>query len=286
MKAKSRGFLKNLIILAVILAVSGLVYYLSVISSVYFYQRKYIFLPPDLGKETPADFRVPYNEIYFESDGLKLMGWWASHGEDRPALLYTHGNGASLSLLAHVSKLLYDYGWNVFMFDYRGYGKSELRGTTISEENIYRDSKAAYEWVRSKSKGQKIVLWGHSLGSSIAARLSADYQVDGLILEGAFTSMFDMAKHRFSTLPIFDFMIWDKFDTKSHVKNRKFTPVLFIHGEEDSVIPISLGRETFSAAAQPKEFIAIPNMDHNQFPDFEPRYREQIKEILASWQIF
>lgn len=285
MNAKIASFLKNALILGLIITAALAVYYSANVASVYLYQRSYIFRPVALGKDTPADFGAPFVEIRFKSGELDLMGWWLSHGPNRPVLLYCHGNAASLSLLAEVSRLLYDYGWNVFMFDYRGYGKSELGGTTIKEETIFKDTEAAYQWARAQAKGEPVVVWGHSLGSALAARLAASHKVNGVVLEGAFSSMYDLAKHKFWDLPIFEFMIWDPFQTDKHVQNRHGAPVLFIHGEKDSVIPIDFGRKTFEAASQPKEFIAIPGMEHNEFPSYEKQYHQQIAEVVRSWGV-
>ncbi len=257
-------------LLFILLAYCGMVSYL------YVNQRNLIFIPK------PFDESVKYifSDVYLDSkDGAKIHAWWVK--SDNPigvSLVYCHGNAAVLSSLIHVAEIFKGYGFDTILLDYRGYGRST--GGTLSESGAVSDVVAAYNWV-TKEKNQPVILWGHSLGSSICANAAKNLDIKGLILEGAFTSIFDMARKNYPYVPIIEALFLDRFDTESYI-NR--TPKLFIHADNDSVVPKELGEKLFAGAPEPKKWIEIPKIDHNDFPDVADQYKEEIlfwvKDVL------
>ena len=136
----------------------------------------------------------------------------------------------------------------------------------------------------AKSKGipdNRIIIWGHSLGSSIAAELATQTHPAGLILEGAFPSIYAVSRQRNPWLLVFPFMIEDKFETDQYVKERS-CPLLETHAEKDTIIPIELGQKVFDAAASPKQWLVIQGIDHNDFPSVAYQYKEPIQDFVKT----
>lgn len=255
------------LIIVVLLSYSAVVVYL------YSNQRNLIFIPRSF------DESVKYSaqDVYLKSsDGADIHAWWVP--SDKPigiTLIYCHGNAAVLSSLVHVAEIFKEYGFDTLMLDYRGYGRS--KSGKLSEDGAVKDVIAAHTWVK---KSQPIVLWGHSLGSSICANAARFMKIDGLILEGAFTSIYDMARHTYPFVPIFRGLLLDQFDTASYLTD---VPKLFIHAEHDSIVPIELGKKLYENAPVPKTWITIPGIDHNDFPDVAEQYKAQILEWVGSY---
>lgn len=246
-------------------------------------QRTMVFHPVPRDGTTPAQFGLKeYQEVSFpSSDGVSLTGWWIEHPKKesaRPILLYCHGNADCVSNLAQVSKIFYDFGFDALIFDYRDYGNSQK--APLSEAALDQDALAAYTWVKSKDIPEnRIFIWGHSLGSSIAARLASQTQPAGLILEGAFPSVLAVSRQRKPWLWVTDFMILDKFDTEKYVQERT-CPLLDTHAEKDTIIPEELGKRVFEKAAQPKEWLEIKGIDHNDFPSVAYQYKKPIEDFV------
>ena len=256
--------------------------YFTVVLSFWADQRNLIFMPTQLNGTTPKSFGfTDYEDVQFKNPaGQTLYGWWVRHtdGQTRPVLLYCHGNAANLSLLAEVSKLFYDFGFDALVFDYRSYGASEGTKSDLSEKALDEDALTAYQWLKAKGiDDHNIIIWGHSLGASVAAELATQTHPAGLILEGAFPSVYEVSRSRFPWLLMFPFMIHDPFQTDVYVTQRT-CPLLEIHGESDRVIPISLGKMVYQAAKEPKKWISVPNMNHMDFPGLASQYQPTIMD--------
>jgi pimeloyl-ACP methyl ester carboxylesterase len=234
-----------------------------------------------MGKACPSDYGVEFESVKIVNpEGIQLHGWWVPQlNPDSLHLLYCHGNAAVLSDLAHVAKIFYDWGFSVLFVDYRCYGLSQ--SGKLSEEGLVEDAIAGYDWLVQKTGKSVDVVWGHSLGSSIAANVATQRSVPSLILEAPFESIASMAKQRFPWLPIFPQLIPNQFATGLYVKNYKInTKTLVIHGVTDSVVPYNQGEKVFSLIDKDKQFISIPSMDHSEFPDLAPLYKDQILSWL------
>lgn len=259
--------------------------YCTAISFLVVRQRSYIYRPGTIGAATPADYAVPFEKLRIPNGrGGELAAWWLRHddSEIRPTLVYCHGNSANLSLLAEVSSIFYGWGWNALLFDYTGYGASSPASDGFSEDYLLQDAQRAYDWAKSRGLESQILIWGHSLGSSVAARLAAQNHPAGLILEGAFPSIVTVARQRYPWALIFPFMLLDRFDTATYVLKRNF-PLLVIHAELDGVIPAAFGRQVFDAASEPKQWLLVPSIGHKDFPSVARNYADFFRKLGISW---
>lgn len=231
-----------------------------------------IFFPAryPLGVWDPAQLGVDATEHSLRTaDGLTLYAWWfpARGDGDRdadagnePVLLWAHGNAGNLTGRAVHADAIAQRGLSVLVFDYRGYGKSEGRP---SEQGIYRDIEAAYEFLVNELgvAPQRIVLLGRSLGAAPAARLATRVPHAGLVLIAPVPSARRMARRMFGGLPV-DLLVRARFPVTEWVAQRA-TPLLVMHGDADDIIPLDYGREVFAAAAEPKQFVTLANAGHN-----------------------
>jgi len=222
--------------------------------------ESHVFFPDRTIEQTPTDFGLRYEDIWFESgDGVRLHGWLVPAPAPTHLLLFCHGNAGNISHRLDNVKLLHQRGITVFLFDYRGYGRSDGR---ISEQGFYLDSEAAHQVARrwTEQHKTKLVIFGRSLGGIAATHLGATQSCDGLILESTFTNMGAMARVLYP-LPFTERFLKHRLDALGEITQVR-TPILFIHGDQDKVVPIKLGLELYEAAPSPKEFVTVPGAGH------------------------
>ena len=243
------------LILIILLAV-GLFYF--------FYpqvENFFVFYPQSSFDSVPADWDMRYEDIYFDTEDKKrLHGWFFPLEGDAPVILFCHGNAGNISHRLENVKFLLDQQLQVFIFDYRGYGKS---GGRPSERGLYRDGLAAYDFLVNQKKisPDRIVPFGRSLGASVVIEISLGREVKSLILESAFTSTKGMAK------TLFPFMLlspllpahYNNLEKIAQVK----VPKLFVHGEDDEIVSFSMGQKLYQAAKSPKYFYPLKGAGHN-----------------------
>ena len=225
-----------------------------------FSEKGIVFFPDPHLVGTPQDVGLEYEDVWFEAaDGVQLHGWWVPVA-GAPFLVWLHGNAGNISHRLENIKLLHDLvGVQVFIFDYREYGRSQGR---ISREGTFLDAAAAYRYVAETREvpAEDIVLFGRSLGTALATDLAVKHPCRGLILESAFTNSSDMAKMLAPFL--FDWRPRVPYDNLGKIAQVK-APVLIIHGSEDEIIPVEMGRRVFAAANSPKDLYIIPGAHHN-----------------------
>ncbi|MBX7138814.1 MAG: alpha/beta hydrolase [Oligoflexia bacterium] len=249
-------------------------------------QRSFIYHPGPPGKASPADYGVAFEEVKFpSSDGVEISAWWLEHKDRKhsPVLFYCHGNGAVLSSLAQVSSIFFNFGWDVLLFDYRMYGKSGQGNGKLSEELLQRDAESGYQWLIQRGTAEsRIVVWGHSLGSSVAALLASRHRPAGLFLEGSFPSMFAMARERYPEILVPPFLIFDRFATAEYLRQHSF-PVMVLHASQDEVIPLTMGERVLEAISEPKRWVMIDGIGHNDFPAVIHSYRDLLVGSVKEW---
>ena len=225
-----------------------------------FSEKGIVFFPDSVLVGTPGDYGLAYEEVWFTAeDGVKLHGWWVPK-EGAPVLLWFHGNAGNISHRLENLKLLWELvGVQVFIFDYREYGLSAGR---ISREGTFKDAAAAYRYLTEGRgvPGEEIILFGRSLGTALATDLAVKLPCRSLILESAFTNSAEMAKLYAPFL--FDWRPKVPYDNLGKIGYVK-VPVLVIHGSQDEIIPVDMGRRVYEAAPEPKELYIIPGAHHN-----------------------
>jgi uncharacterized protein len=248
------------------IAILLLIVYLVICALLFFFQTRRLFFPDPQVTETPKTYGLQYEEVNLPvADSGNLNGWWIPAAKpDAPVILYLHGNGANIGANAEQAHRLRELGFSVFLFDYRGYGKSS--GSFPSEQRLYEDAQQAWNYlVKTRHvEPKKLVLYGHSLGGAIAIETASQHpEVAGLIVESSFTSMLDMTK-RVPWTAYFptNLLLTQRFESFSKVPSLKM-PVLFIHGQVDRTIPYEMSEKNYAVAPQPKQLLLIPNGDHD-----------------------
>jgi len=225
-------------------------------------EEKFIFHPHPHIHQTPRDAGLAFDDVYFTTeDGVRLNGWFVPYRGAGATLLWFHGNAGNISHRVENIKLLHGkVKVNIFIFDYRGYGRS---AGTASEEGTYRDGAAAIEYLRQRYavEGARLVLFGRSLGAAVAAEMATRIDCAALILETPFASIREMARDVFPFLPIGP-LLRTRYDVVEKIRRIK-SPLLVLHGERDEVVPFNQGKMVFDAAPQPKSFYTIAGAGHN-----------------------
>jgi fermentation-respiration switch protein FrsA (DUF1100 family) len=226
------------------------------------FDRFFVYHPdPWLEKDWRGLSGVPLEDIWFQAaDGTKLFGWYVEGPADAPVILWCHGNAGNVINRLDNLRSLFRSGLSVFIFDYRGYGRSKGRP---SEQGLYQDALGAYEYLTRirMIRPERIVLFGRSLGAAVAAELAVQRPAAGLILESAFPSIEAVGRFHYGGLPV-HWLIGAEFwliDRLPHLS----LPKLFIHGDRDDIIPVELGRQVFEAAKPSKSFYVVAGADHN-----------------------
>ena len=227
-----------------------------------FPEKGTVFFPDSFMIGTPADWGLAYEEVFFETeDEIKLHGWYVPHEDSRATLLWFHGNAGNIShRLENLALLHARVGVNIFIFDYREYGRSEGE---ISKAGTFRDAFAAFGYLctRAELDPSRIILFGRSLGTALATAVAVEHSCLGVILESAFSSTDDVMRMYFRFLPPLP-PGTVKYDTVSLI-GKVTAPKLIIHGEYDEIIPLWMGQRVYEAARDPKEFYLIRGAAHN-----------------------
>ena len=227
------------------------------------FEHSQVYHPDRVLTATGAELGRPFENVLFKSsDGAELHGWFFPANTNSPrthlAMLVCHGNAGNIGHRLDTCAALLTTGVNVFVFDYRGYGRSQGRP---SEEGTYRDVVAAYEWLRQRGfPGTNIVAFGESLGGGVAAELAVREPVGGLVLQSTFTSIPDIGAELFPWLPV-RWLGKIQYDTRAKLSRLK-VPVLVMHSRADEMIPFHHGQRNIAAANEPKLFWELTG-DHN-----------------------
>jgi fermentation-respiration switch protein FrsA (DUF1100 family) len=255
-----------------LLFVSGIFLLFKLENFLIFYPDRY-----PVGNWTPSTIN-PEDAWIETEDGEKLHGWYVTAANPKAVVLYSHGNGGNITGLADYLKLLTEkLNLTVLAYDYRGYGKSS---GSLGLKGILKDAEAATRWLAKKSgvPTTDIIQIGRSLGGGVAIQTAIKFESKALILENTFSSISGMGKRIYPWLPVNLLLSYD-FNTLKDIKNYKGS-ILIIHGDQDEIIPYSMGEEVFEAANQPKKFLNIPGGRHNDFPP--PYYFIEMDQLIQS----
>lgn len=230
-------------------------FYVAALAALFVFQRRILFRPdpgPPLiqlaGVASLTEVRIP------TPSGPGRLAWWlppAADGPAAPVVLYCHGNAGHIGHRGERIRRFAALGWGVLMPEYRGYGGNP---GTPSEPGLIADASAALADLRARGiAGPRIVLWGESLGSGVAAAIAAreGTAIGAVVLETPFTSITDIAKARYRFAPV-DLLLKDRFDSLARIPAIQ-APILIATAGRDTIVPPAMGRVLLSAAAAPAE---------------------------------
>jgi fermentation-respiration switch protein FrsA (DUF1100 family) len=218
-------------------------------------------------------------------NGTRIHAWWCPVKNWQPthgAMLYCHGNAGNLSYRSEAIALWQQaLGVAVLIFDYPGYGRSE---GTPTEAACYASADAAYEFLTRTLNvpTERVLIYGGSLGGGVAVDLASRQPHQALILVKTFTSIPDAAQSVYPWLPA-RWLVRNRFDNLQKI-GRCTRPVFIAHGTTDRLVPFAHGKRLFEAASEPKEFLAMTGLDHNDglSPEFFSRLRSFLNETTSA----
>ncbi|MDP6563218.1 MAG: alpha/beta hydrolase [Alphaproteobacteria bacterium] len=237
-----------------------LVAYAALVAGCTVIQRSMMYFP-DRTLGPPADYGAPAMRVVrlATRDGLELTSWYQPAREGFATIVYFQGNGGNIGNRIYKTRQLMAAGYGLLLVGYRGYGGNDGKPT---EDGLYDDGRAALAFLAEQGiPPERTVLLGESLGTGVAVRMAAEHDVAAVMLEAPYTSTADVGQAAFFFLPV-KLLIYDRFEAVEQIA-RIEAPLLVVHGERDSTIPVRFGRRLFEAAVEPKEGRFLPNADHN-----------------------
>jgi fermentation-respiration switch protein FrsA (DUF1100 family) len=239
------------------LFIVGITAYLAIGALMFFAQRALMYFPERV-RTAPAAAGLPQaQEVMLDTaDGEKIIAWHVAPRGDKPVVIYFHGNGGSLRLRVDRFARLAADGVGLLAVSYRGYGGSTGSPT---EAGLIEDARAAYAFAAERYPG-RIVPWGESLGSGVAIALAAEKPVAKLILDAPFTSALDIAASAYPFLPV-RFLMKDQFRSDLRIAQVQ-APVLILHGDADSVVPITYGERLLAMIPGKKQMVRFAGGQH------------------------
>jgi fermentation-respiration switch protein FrsA (DUF1100 family) len=243
------------------------------------YEHFKVYRPRDKFVAFPDNYNIEFEDINFSSRDKVLLNGWFIRGVSEKVILFCHGNFGNISSRLDIIQELRLLGYNVFIFDYRGFGKSN---GVPSEEGLYYDALGAYDYLKERGYANSdIILFGRSLGGVVAiflASLIKDFS--GLIVDSSFSSSQDLSYDLFG-FKFPRFMISNRLESLKRIKDIKI-PKLIIHSENDNLIPFHHGKKLFETANEPKKFLKIKGFHNSCILDSKDIYMAGIKGFLES----
>jgi fermentation-respiration switch protein FrsA (DUF1100 family) len=233
--------------------------YAAAVAAVYFSQRLLMYPAPQTTRVAPAAAGFPEAEevVVDTRDGEKVIVWHVQPKQGKPVVLFLHGNGEVLAWRVPRFRAIVADGTGLVAPSFRGYGGSTGSPT---EPGLLNDGVAAYEFTAARYPAARIVPWGYSLGSGVAVAIATTQPVGKLILEAPYTSAVDVAASAFPFLPV-RWLMRDRFRSDERIAVLK-APLLMMHGENDTVIPVRFGRRLYDLAPGRKRFVSFPLGTH------------------------
>ena len=258
-------------------------------------QRSWIFQPSDRSWGASAELARDMHDVWIKFDSaitrrpVKLHGLWLPtgvkqpgwNGAQAPLLLYLHGARWNVTGSAPRIRRMQELGFSVLAIDYRGFGKSspDLPSETMAQE----DARAAWDWLAAQHPGQPRYIFGHSLGGAVAIELASRVDDEaGTIVEGTFTSIADvLGTMKWGWLPLAP-LITQPFDSMEKV-TRLGSPLLVVHGTDDSTILPALGRKLYETAHEPKAFVLVDGGSHHNTNTLgQSQYRVALASLFGA----
>lgn len=262
-----------MIVIKIIIIIACL--YIFICAALFLLQEKIIFFPEKLNNNFRFDFKGRYQEMNVPmKDGKLMSGLLFKADSPKGLIFYLHGNAGSLNAWGDVATTYTRLHYDVFMLDYRGYGKSE--GTITSEVQLFEDVQNAYDELKKLYPEEKIIVLGYSIGTGPAAKLASENRPKMLILQAPYYSLVDMMKKMYPVIPTF--ILKYKFHTDEYIKKCTM-PIVIFHGNQDEVINYNSSVRLQELQKSKAELIILNRQGHNGMTD-NPVYQMELRRIL------
>jgi len=255
-----------------------IIIYCSAGIAFYYLQEKLLFHPVPLPSDYQYKFNVPFKEINIPlnaKDNLNLVQFFPKDSTPKGVVLYFHGNRDNINRYAKYAVNFTKHGYEVWMIDYPGYGKTTGK---LTEQNLYMQAEEMYKLANTKFEKNNIIVYGKSLGSGIGSWLASKNTCKQLILETPYYSIPDLFSTYAPIYPV-NAMTHFKFPNGEYLKEVK-APVIILHGSADGVIPISCASKLKNVLKPGDEFVTIDKGSHNDLNDF-PLFHEKLDSVLS-----
>lgn len=224
-----------------------------------FFQEKIIFIPEKLNKKYKFEFENIFEELNFKTkDNTVLNGLLFKAKKSKGLVFYLHGNAGSLKNWGYISELYTNLDYDIFILDYRGFGKSE--GEINSEKQLFQDNQFVYDELKKEYSEKNIIIIGYSIGSGMACKLASENNPKHLILKAPYYSFTDLVKNKYPFVP--SFILKYNMDSNKFIKNCKM-PITIFHGDNDNVIYYGSSIKLKNQNKDKINFITLKGQSHN-----------------------
>jgi alpha-beta hydrolase superfamily lysophospholipase len=263
-------FLRTGFTLAAVLSSIAAIFYGGMLTVLYLSQERLLFRAAVLPGDHRFKFSQPFEEIRIPVPGAILNALYFPQQDSRGLVFFLHGNAGNVETWTTGLDFYQRVGYDLFMLDYRGYGKST--GSMRSEAELHADVRAAWDAIAPRYGGKPIVVYGRSLGSGLAASLARDVHPALLVLVSPYTSIAAAAKRSYPLAP--EWLLKYPLRTDAIIGDVT-SPVVLLHGRDDALIPSSDSEHLQALARSPVELVLIDGAGHNDIHRF-PAYVDAI----------
>lgn len=251
----------------------------GILALMYVNQEKLIFHANPLPKDHLYEFDADFEELTLKSfDGVSLNALLfkadRNKGQSKGLVFYLHGNAGNLQGWSSIAEIYTSRGYDLFLLDYRGFGKSG--GKIDSEEQLFKDMDVAYQAMKKRYPENNIIVCGYSIGTGLAAWLASQNHPKALLLQAPYYNLQAMANQRYPFVP--DFLLEYHFDTAARLPQIQ-CPIWMFHGDKDQVIPVFHSEKLSRLLKSSDRYVVIPGQDHFQF-NLNETFQSHLDELL------
>jgi len=251
--------------------------YIAGLTLIYFNQEKFIFLPTKLDQNYVYHFQDNFEEINLKtSDDININALLFKTDNPKGVIYYLHGNSGNLSGWGDLAGLYLELGYDFFVIDYRGFGKSG--GKISNEQEFYSDAQLGYDFIKNSYRENEIVIIGYSIGTGAASYLASKNSPKLLILQAPYYNLTEISKTRMPFVP--SFLLKYKFENNVHLNNTD-CPVYIFHGDKDQTIFYEDAVKLKEHLKEKDEYITLKGQRHNGINE-NVEFIEKSKVILSS----
>jgi len=260
----------------ILLGITGLLIFGNLLTGPF--QHWFIFRPRTLPPDYTLELPHPYQEHWLDAThrGRIHLLWFQNPDPPKGLVLYFHGNASTVDSWNPTLAFLQKQDYQLITFDYRGFGKST---GPRSQENLYRDAEAVYQWVRQRSPDVPLILYGRSMGSAFATRVAAHFSAEYLILETPFSGMKRLFYSYYPFLPKL-FLFKYTFPTYWYLQLVNI-PVLVLQGTSDRIVPFRNAMQLTRYLKPSDRFVRIDGGGHRNLATFST-YRQEVGKVLKN----